>query len=79
MKYFLYTLLDKDANLYTEPYMARSDDQFLRHINQQLKNLPNVSLNISLHRIGEFDNETGKLKDTKISTIPLNLQEASNE
>lgn len=59
MKYGLYSIYDKVACNFGEPFIAINEQVAERRFNFLMTNAPMVSTDCQLFKIGEFDVETG--------------------
>lgn len=62
MKMFLYTVYDRCAGVYNEPFMAVNENTAIRRFNYMMMNSPMIKEDCDLYLIGEFDTKTANIE-----------------
>jgi len=75
MIYQVYTLQDIVAGVYLDPFLARSDEQAIRLLIQQIKRNNMDPNDLRLWNIASFDIETGVLIAEKRENVALKEEE----
>lgn len=60
--YQFYSIYDRVAGVYSEPFLAKRKELAVRKFRYLLQNTPMVASDCDLFCLGEFDTETGLIK-----------------
>lgn len=59
--YPIYSIYDKVAGVYAQPFLSQNDATAQRQFNYQMQNSAMVAGDCALYKIGEFDISTGQI------------------
>lgn len=59
MLYNIYSIFDKKAKIYSEPFLAQNEAVALRRFNYLMLNSQMIACDCELYYLGSFDNSTG--------------------
>lgn len=68
MKYKLYAVYDKVAEVYNPPFVATTDTSAFRSLRQATENDPN-KCDYELKKIADYDSETGLIDNCDVITV----------
>lgn len=77
MVYQMYSIFDKVAGTYSEPFLSVNEATAIRRFNWQLSQSVMVAGDCALYKVGEFDLDTGAI--TPCVTFVCNYEVTSNE
>ena len=61
MSYEMYSIFDKVAGMYSEPFLAVNEATAVRRFQWQMQNSTMVAGDCALYRVGDFDVDTGDI------------------
>lgn len=77
MNYEMYSIFDKIAGMYSEPFLAVNGATAQRRFQWQMQQSTMVAGDCALYKVGDFDVDTGKI--VPCVTFVCNYEVTSNE